>query len=229
MKRITGLLIVAALVLSACARGADNEKTNVQLLGDLRDLIRENREARRNPPQAPRLTRAFLNQVTVPALEVNLEARGLTAILIPSALRSDAGPGDVAVWSTTDNAQVILRDGVLYATRGLGRDLASSNVETPVRAVNTRAATTGAREMQVRNDEFSADTLRFRCAITVVADTSVDIVELSFPVRHLRERCENDQGYFENDYYVDSVGDVIQSRQWAGPGLGFMTLRVLKK
>lgn len=221
-------LLAAALVLGACSRGSEDEQTNVQLVGTLRDVLRENREARRNPPQPPQLTRVLLDQQTVGLLEVSLESRALTAILIPAAERTDGGPGEVAVWATLDNAQVILRDGVIYGTRGLGRDLASSDVTTAVRAVNQRRATTGAREMQIRNDNFGADTLRFRCAITVIGDTSIEIVERRFAVRHLRERCENDAGFFENDYYVDSARRVIQSRQWAGPGLGFMTLRLLK-
>jgi len=202
----------------------------VGLATELRDTSRASREARRSgAPTQTQVTRATLDQLASGALEVTLEARGLTAILIPSALRTDGGPGDVAVWATVDASHVILRDGVLYATRGLGRDLASSDVSAAVRAVNIRGATTGAREMQIRNDNFGADTLRFRCAIRVVGDTTVDIVERRFAVRHLRERCENDAGFFENDYFVDSARDVVQSRQWAGPELGFLTLRVLKK
>ncbi|MEL7097600.1 MAG: YjbF family lipoprotein [Pseudomonadota bacterium] len=230
MIRQAALAALCAIGLAACSGGDQGARGALGLVNELRDTLRANREARRSgAPAQPQVTRAILDQLTIGALEVRVEARDLTAVLIPAALRTDSGPGDVAVWATVDDAQVILRSGVLYATRGLGRDLASSDVTPAVRAVKTRAAATGAREMQIRNDNFRADTLRFRCAIDVVGDTTIVIVGRSFAVRHLRERCENDTGFFENDYYVDSARDVIQSRQWAGPGLGFLTMRVLKK
>jgi len=216
--------------LSACSGGNLGTGSNiVNLASELRETVRTNREARRTPAVQPVITRAAIDRATVPAIEVTLEIRDQTAILIPSAFRDDDGPGDVAVWATVDDIHVILRDGVLYGTRGLGRDVTSSDVSAAVTAVRNRSAGGGAREMRVRNDNFGADTLRFSCVIDIVGDTTVDIVERRFPVRHLREACSNEAGTFVNDYWVDPARDVIQSRQWAGPHLGFIQTRVLKK
>ena len=58
---------------------------------------------------------------------------------------------------------------------------------------------------------------------------SEEIVELKFNTRHLQEQCSNALGQVTNDYWVDSQdGTVRQSRQWAGPYIGYLRLRRLK-
>ena len=226
----TLFLISSLLVISACSGGSEDPmRAPLELVSDLREEFRNRRTASKNEQPTLEMTRALLDTFTVSVLEVRLEGRGRKAILLPAALRTDQSPGQVTVWKTFEEAHVILRDGVLYATRGLGRDLASSDTPAALRAVNTRAAAVGARSMRVRNDVNGTDLLRFQCEIEVVSDTTLEIVERRFAVRHLQETCRNSEGFFVNDYWVDSSSAVIQSRQWAGPHLGFMSIQLLKK
>ncbi|MEM8577905.1 MAG: YjbF family lipoprotein [Pseudomonadota bacterium] len=227
---IRNLALLGALTLAACSGGNTASTSNILNAGaELRDTVRANRASRQQPAVQPAITRAGIEAATIPALEVTLEARDQTAILLPSAFRTDDGPGDVAVWQTVDDIHIVLREGVLIATRGLGRDVTSADVLAAVSTLKSRSSGGGAREMRIRNDDFGADTLRFSCVIEVVGDTAVEIVERRFPARHLREKCSNSAGTFVNDYWVDPARDVIQSRQWAGPHLGFIRTRVLKK
>nr|WP_260108846.1 YjbF family lipoprotein [Phaeobacter inhibens] len=60
----------------------------------------------------------------------------------------------------------------------------------------------------------------------------IEIVELRYPTRHIEERCRPSQpgrgGEIINDYWVDSrSGRVWQSRQWAGPNVGYLRIRQL--
>ena len=54
-----------------------------------------------------------------------------------------------------------------------------------------------------------------------------EVVERVYPTRRLQERCSDGKGgEVVNDYWVDlSGGRIRQSRQWAGPVIGYIRTR----
>jgi len=66
------------------------------------------------------------------------------------------------------------------------------------------------------------------CSLQDLGPAPVEIVEVTYATRHLQERCEAAGSVVVNDYWVDSrSGRVWQSRQWAGPTIGYLRLRQL--
>ncbi|UOA25514.1 YjbF family lipoprotein [Pseudosulfitobacter sp. DSM 107133] len=220
--------LAAIALLSACSGGTETATTQAASLGDMAKLAIAQRKAKRNPPALPTLTRPLLDGLRTPSLEVISAKRGQTAYLIPTQVRD--GDGTVVVWSTRGNNQVILRDGILIGTRGLGNDIASAEVTPALTAVRTRNASAGQRVMYFRNDVNGVNRMSLSCEVHNLGAESLEIVGRSFPTVHLREDCINGSGRFANHYWVDRRdGTVWKSRQWGGTASGYFDLRLLKK
>lgn len=214
-----------ALLLSACAGGNEERPTQVQLLETAR-ASRAQRQAQKAQAQRPPLTRAALDTVEVSAIEVTLERRDIFAYLFVETERRDDSPGRITVWRTEDDITVATRNGVVIATRGLGGDILSSSVQVAGDAPGPSGS--GERVLMIRALDNQEVALAMTCEVEDLGPEPVEIVELVHPARHLRERCEGGGGAVTNDYWVESrTGIVWQSRQWAGPVIGYMRLRRL--
>lgn len=178
------------------------------------------------PGERPPLTRAALDTVEGPYIEVTVENRNLFAYLSQQSVRHDDTPGQIVVWRTEDNVTLTLRSGVLVATRGLGDDIlsASALVKTGV----SGPVSGGERRYQIRGLDNRAQSLAMICSRHDLGPAPVEIVEITYSTRHIQERCEAKDGVVVNDYWVDSrSGRVWQSRQWAGPTIGYLRIRQL--
>lgn len=219
IRQTTLAALSGALLLAACSGGDPDRSSQSGLLAD----VRAERARDAQSAQLPQLSRALIDNLTIPSLEVVAENRGRTAYLVPLDRRSDAEPGRVTVWRTGDGAQVALRNGVLTATRGLGNDVASSDVAASVRRVP------GARTLYLRSDLGDQRAMTLHCRPADLGTARVDIVGKSYPVRHIRETCDHPTGTAVNDYWIEPDGTMRQSRQWAGPDLGYLSMRLLKR
>lgn len=215
----------AVLLLAACASGNEERPTQLQLFDITRASIAASRAGKAAPARPP-LTRAALDTVTVAAIEVTLERRDVFAYLFVEARRRDDSPGRITVWRTEDNVTVTVRNGVVIATRGLGGDLLSSEVRVSGEAPGPSSG--GERIQMIRGLDNKQQRLVLSCDLVDLGPDPVRIVELTHPTRHLRERCAGAGGEIVNDYWVESGNGMIwQSRQWAGPQIGYMRLRRL--
>lgn len=224
MRRMRSLATAAlVLALAGCAGGLDRPTLNLQVIEALRSTL-----AARMAPRAerPPLTRAALDTVEGAFLEATVEARGQSAYLFVSGSRTNSSPGRIVVWRTEDNVSLAVRNGVLIETRGLGGDLGSSAVQ--VEGFRPGPGGSGPRVMQIRALDNKLVQISLACELTDLGPEPVEIVELRHPTRHLREHCEGGGGTVVNDYWVESRrGIVWQSRQWAGPFIGYIALRQL--
>ncbi len=218
------LSLLALTILIGCSGGTETASTQAGLFGE---VISARRDRRQEPAPLPTLTPELINSLTIASLEVVSDERDQTAFLIPLARRDNRR---LVVWQSGDKRQIILRDGVLVGTRGLGHDLTSADAAPAVSAVRTRSDTGGDREMYIRNDLNGVDRMVLACAVNVVGPETIEIVGSKRATTHLRETCENTSGSFTNDYWADRRdGTVWKSRQWAGPGIGYLKMRLLKK
>lgn len=222
---IRAALAALALALAACSGGNEERPTQLQVFEASRAAIAQ-RRAQKAQVARPPLTRAALDTVDVSAIEVTLERRDIFAYLIIQTERRDDAPGTIMVWRSEDNATVATRNGVVIATRGLGGDILSSSVQVSGDAPGPSGG--GERIMMIRALDNKEVALPMTCDLEDLGPEPVEIVELVHRTRHLRERCEGGGGAVVNDYWVDSHSGIVwQSRQWAGPYIGYMRLRRL--
>ncbi|MFT6024562.1 MAG: hypothetical protein ACI9PY_002689 [Ascidiaceihabitans sp.] len=230
MMNLTRLLAVASLgLITACSGGTETATGQSQAISEA--VKASNIGKRKNAPaQMPVLTRALLNTITVSSLEATIENTGSTAFMIPLAARTDSSPGKVMVWKTVGTEQVILRNGVLVGTKGVGNDLGSANAHSTVRGLKSRGNTGGQKTLYVRRDDNSTEQIRLQCEMTNLGRESIVIVERSYPTTHMREVCSNATGAITNDFWIEGNDITVRkSRQWGGPNMGYISFRLLKK
>ena len=134
----------------------------------------------------------------------------------------------MTVWFTTDLSQLVTRNGLVTGTRGLGSDIVSSSYAQTLSAIASGEGT-AQRRLNVTNDLDQSIQVSMSCQIRTVGTETLEIVELTFATRHLRETCTYTGGTIENDYWVDSRDSrkIWKSRQWLGPEMGWIKLRLL--
>lgn len=215
------LALLAAGLLAACSGGSDPTQSQSSTLVNLSRIFAERVSG---PPQLPTITRALLDQVNNPWLEVEIEARERKAYLI-----EQYRVGPVRVWLTGEGGQVVIRDGLVTATRGTGRDLASSDYAEPLEAIRARGGQYQ-RRLFVRNDVAEQERITLVCELRSLGPVNLEIAEQFFASIRMRETCTYVGGEIVNDYWVDSANNsrIWQSRQWLGPDIGFAKLRLLK-
>lgn len=140
-------------------------------------------------------------------LVVALPSQGRTLQL--SAIEHD---GNVTTWATPDGLQIMLRDGMIIQTRGLGLDLMSAAVPSRAQILGGKAHSRAHYYLAGSDDSFRRD---YNCDVTQGAP------EAALPqARHLVEACSSDAGTIANDYYF--VGQrLVLSRQWVSQGVGY--------
>lgn len=233
--RAVSLCIGLALILSGCTGGAGTQSFYGQILNTSIASISANRASK---VERPVVTRAVLNEVEEPYIQVTRERADISAYLFASAIRQDDLPGNIVQWRAEDDVTVTMRNGVLIATRGLGGDLMSAKV--PVAPGQAGPATGGERIYYVRTGDLEERAIFMACDLVDLGPETIEIVELRYATQHLQERCvtsdgdrpagelRRGEGRIVNDYWVDQrAGIVWKSRQWAGPHIGYLGISQL--
>lgn len=223
--------LFATLFVAACSGGNEEPDLELQVIAAGRAAI----AAKTAPKVArPPLTRAALDTLNGSFTEVILERRDQLAYVSVNGQRRDGDPGLITTWRTEDNITLSMRNGVLIATRGLGGDILSSTVQ--VAGDIPGPSTGGERIYYIRALENKTRRLALACDLVDMGTETIEIVERRTTTRHLRETCtggrvadgSGETGEVTNDYWVDSrSGLVLQSRQWAGPFIGYLRMRRL--
>lgn len=215
MIRYFGPAVAALLTLSGC--GSDPDAS--QPLEVAKGLVAGVKAV---PPAQPPLTRALLDQVVTPVMVARLEARGVFAVIAEIEKN-----GPVETWSTLDDITISLRDGGIVATRGLGADLMAARVPAPSDLVSN-----GSRHSRVfthLNGEDQAVRGEFTCITSTIGQETIEIVEISYVVRHFAEDCVGQTGTFRNDFWFGPAQNLRKSRQWVGEELGYLVLEDPKR
>lgn len=227
--------LVCVLILAGCSGGKDAPPLELEILMAGGGMIGK-KAAARNAPARPPVTRAALDAVGGALLEVTRERENQQGYLYISAQRRDDSPGQITVWRTADNITLAMRNGVLIATRGMGNDINSSLVQ--VSGTRPGPATGGERVQYIRGLDNKERRLALVCDLDDLGPETIVIVEQPHPTRHLRETCtggtvadgSGDVGVVVNEYWVDSAQQLVwQSRQWAGPDIGYLRTRRLTR
>ena len=222
-SRIAAVLALVGL-LAACSGGTGAVPLYAQIFATAKTSIALRRMHR---AERPPLTRAVLNEVQGSYIEVTLERPDIFAYLTPALIRRDEAPGQIIQWRTEDEVTLSLRNEVLVATRGLGGDMISAQVQ--VTGDNPGPSAGGERTLYIRTGDLEERPLHMACTLTDLGPETIEIVELAHATRHLQERCSTAEGtHVTNDYWVDRASGIAwQSRQWAGPHIGYLRIRRL--
>ncbi|MFC0200678.1 YjbF family lipoprotein [Paracoccus rhizosphaerae] len=215
-KRMRGIALSLALAgLAACGNTGPDEGGSgpISVLAQTAAGTIASARATRTaaPARTPQQAAAEALRVNPgPLIQVGFEGLGRTQVL---ALAGQNGA--MRTYMTPSEEAVILRNGMLVGTRGLGRDLsvAEPGTEGLIRAGQGGRAT---RVMRYLSGDGLERPLQFDCTTAPGPKPGVII-----------ETCEGHGATFQNNFLVQN-GQIPVSRQWAGPGLGYVTIQTLR-
>jgi len=218
------IALLAVVVVAGCrggpgadALGPTRYMQDVALIESLMGSLRSG--GRDRAPIEP--TRALIASFDEPLLYVRRE-NGAQGGMLRVGLQNGYG-----VWRGVDGAGVVLRDGLVSATRGYGADLYTAALGDLPRLIRTRQAGTTRRLHRYLTGVDVIEGQSFQCTVTVEGSEAIAVAEIMRPTRRLRETCVDLTGRaaestarFENTYWVGSDGTIWRSFQWLGAGIG---------
>lgn len=217
MIRARALATTLALLLSACGTGGESPFA-LALTGMAASLGQSSAKARGEAALARQLTPAALARATRPLLLAELPSREARATFVIGGENRDH-----ITWLGADGVGLVLKGGVLTATRGLGQDLLASDTVAAEAAIH-RGSGDAIRGHRYLDGENRVVARSFRCAYLTEARQAIDIVGTTRATRLVSESCTAGGAAFKNRYWIGGDGTVWKSEQWIGPALGTITL-----
>ena len=168
-------------------------------------------------------TPARMARLNAPLLLASTEDGRLAATLIQVGKN-----GEVTTWQSRDGVQLSMRDGVIVATRGLGKDIHAS--ATPQRQLGIRVGR-GSYIWQISrlDGNFALKNETYRCTVRQIGSQVFEGLSGDLPINRHQESCTGQGSTFTNRYDVGRDGFIWASRQWIGPDFGYLTLEVIKR
>jgi hypothetical protein len=155
-----------------------------------------------------------------PVMRVQIPSRGASAVLSRVAVNKD-----VETWLAADNISLSFRQGVLVASRGLGFDLMGADAQNSLNAIAGQSAEVYRRQMRYLTGDNHSTYLTAGCSMVFAGPETVNGRQL----QRLEERCQARQSRFTNLFWLDGSGQIVQSRQWVSPQIGYLTANVGQK
>ena len=145
-----------------------------------------------------------------------------------SAVQQIERNGDYVTFGTGDRRSVTLKHGVLTATRGLGHDLMSAEVDEVTRLIRSRTEGAARRVNRYLDGENLTRPISPWCQIKLDGASNVDLGGSASGTVTVLESCAADGLAFQNIYRVTPNGRIVQSRQWLSPLNGYVTIQSLR-
>lgn len=213
------LVVLGALGIAGC--GTERQSPLALVGGSLKSIVQA-RQA--SAPLRPDdlLTRAEIDQVTVPYGIVGIERRG--AYVTMTLAGQNRGYN---TWVTGDGAGIILFGEILTGTKGLGADLSSADPGTLPRLIETGGGA-ASRVHNYLDGEGRSYSISYICSVSRSADEVITIIGKTHATRVVTESCVSNQETFENRYWIgQNDGIMWQSQQWVSDEVGHVLLLTL--
>jgi hypothetical protein len=217
---IRSLIWLAGICLIAGC-GTERQGATAQVFQGVKSLFQSG-PATTPPGPDDLLTRDVIDQVVVPYAMVGIERRGAYASMtLAGTNRAHES------WVTSDGAGIVLKNGVLTGTKGLGADLLTADLGG-IEAMIPSAQGATTRVHRFLDGEGRIFAATYQCSLSAGGNEDVTIIGRTYATRLIIENCVSDQNSFENKYWIGrSDGVIWQSRQWVSAGVGHVLLLTL--
>lgn len=221
---LTCAALVAVMGLSACT----NTRRDVNLLSTSKQVIQS---LQKKPPPPPP---AALEKLAIKALKSTngpLAAFQLEAVGAGSVIRNIETNGAYKTWSawgTSQRLTITTKHGMITATRGLGNDLMSADVDDVLRLVMNRKEGTVQYEQRYLDGNHTIREVETTCEVTRGYEQTIRFGEVNQSAMQMFSACINENLQFVDLFVVGHNGRILQLRQWVGPVLGFGVIQQLR-
>lgn len=206
------LALLAAL--SAC--GNDQQGGGpLSILGKAATQVVAERKSKGQPaapaPDPSAMAAEALRVNPGPLVMVTLEKAGSTQVMAMTGENNG-----MRTYMTKNEQSIILRNGLLVGTRGLGHDLSVAENQGSAALILSGRSGVSQRVMRYYTGDGLERPLPMDCRVGPGPKAGVIV-----------ENCEGLGVSFQNNYIV-SGGRATVSRQWISPTLGYMTVQTLR-
>lgn len=218
--------IVLGTGLAGC--GTDTSKTEgtsiaIGVAKGLKQRLLPGKSAPASAPDPEKLAAAAKSSFAGPIILAQIGKSGHLTVLGEYGRN-----GATRTYATPNEQTLVLRDGILIATRGLGNDLMSSESAAAAGLITRRQAGTVARVYRYLDGEGIERPLPMQCSITLGPAKSFDFAGSHYDTVQVDEACRSNAVNVANSYWVTGAGTVALSRQWIGPALGHVTIQLVR-
>lgn len=218
LGRIHTLALSTMLITALTACGNDKEGNSASTVGIAGQLVKGVAGKVKGADKTAAAPARSPEQMAAEALSVNpgplvmitFEQLGRTQVMAMTGQN-----GTMRTFMAPSKEAVILRQGMLVGTRGFGHDLSVAEPQTEA-LIRAGRAGQGQRIMRYFTGDGKERPLTFTCTTGPGPKAGVVI-----------ESCEGHGAQFQNNY-ISQGGNITVSRQWAGPGLGYLTIQTLR-
>ena len=212
---ITGA-VTAGLALAGCTNNPSRKATALTVGKQILQPGGKKDTSETYVQRVSREAATALENTDLPVGTVLLPARDTGAVLV----RIETN-GPYGTWGTGDRSSITMRDGMITATRGLGDDLMSSDIDGVLSLVAQRSEGTAERVQRFLDGENKIYEVRTRCRISVQGSATRGPTMV-------REACRGDDVAFENRYAVNAAGQIVESKQWINARNGHAVVKRLR-
>lgn len=214
MKRIAALAGATSVLmaLSACGNDPRVQQTG-QTFRNLAGAVfsRGNQESGPIMPSAEDVGRALAANDLPLSIVVNSASEN------GALLTQIEQNGAYDTFATGARQTLTFKKGLVAATRGLGNDLMSADIDASVALVTSRKSGQTQRKMRYLDGEDETFEYTFDCTISRGSSEVLDTGLQKSTVVNMTESCTAATREFTNTYKVARDGSIVLSEQWLSP------------
>ncbi len=215
MKKLTPLICIAALGLTAC--GSDPEaQAGLSQVKAITKAVFSRGEVQTGPTPEEALI-ATLQSTSGPVAAIAIEAQG---VALPFVEAGRNGP--VQTWINGARQTISIKGGMIVATRGYGHDLMANDSPEIISLLAKRQSGTQNREMYFNDGSDTNYRNVIPCTVTPAGRENVQTLNGLVGTTKMVERCVSGAFEVENTFWVNGSGKTLQSRQWVSGGIGYV-------
>ncbi len=211
-KMRSALGVATLALLAACSNTGNVDSIANDILNAAKQTVNKNKQPAEKPSNPEEMAATALRVNKGPLILVGLERMKTTQVMAMTGQN-----GDRRTYMTKNEQALILRNGMLAGTRGLGHDLSVAEMSASEALIRSGRSGQAQRVMRYWTGDGLERPLPLSCSISPGPKAGV-----------MMESCEGSGGVkFQNNYLVQG-GHISVSRQWIGPALGFVTIQELR-
>lgn len=232
MMKNAALLAAAGLALAGC--GTRDPEAGGSLFGQLREAVAPavarvggGGETAAAQPSAPRtaedMAARALAANPAPLILAGLESSGATQVMAMTGQN-----GDMRTYMTPNEQALIIRNGILTGTKGLGHDLSVAEANGTAALIRSRRSGQATRINRYLGGDGVERPLPMTCTVAVGEGKSFGFAGRAWSATQVVESCEGGGVQMQNSYLVTASGQIPVSRQWISPRLGYVTIQTIR-
>lgn len=227
MHKLNALSACAVLFLSACSSGGTSPVFNAVKGVILPDRTEDSADDAAPAAAPAALTRERITESGLAFIRANIDGDSVTNVLTATSLN-----GTYVTYVSGYKQSISMKASLVTATRGLGSDLLSVT-DAPNDPIAHLTPIENWPASYDRSYRFTGDgpagtVITVQCSLSSQPQMQITIVEVTYDVTPFIESCNGDGVSFTNIHLADDDGQIWQTRQWVGEGLGILNIEVLE-